>query len=55
MNCVTEPGARTKSLSMFLVDTKSPGFRRGADIPSMLDDGLTGRLEFNDVRVPAET
>ena len=54
VSCVTEPGARTKSLSMFLVDTKSPGFRRGADIPSMLDDGLTGRIEFNDVRVPTE-
>ena len=52
--CVTEPGAHTKSLSMFLVDTKSSGFRRAADIPSMLDDGLTGRIEFDDVRVPAE-
>lgn len=51
---VTEPGAGTKSLSLFLVDTKSPGFRRGNDIPTMLDDGLTGELEFNDVRVPAE-
>jgi acyl-CoA dehydrogenase len=51
---VTEPGAGTRSLSMFLVDAKTPGFRRGADIPTMLDDGLTGELEFDDVRVPAE-
>ena len=51
---VTEPGAHTKSLTMFLVDTKTPGFRHGADIPTMLDDGLTGELELEDVRVPAE-
>ena len=51
---VTERGAHTKSLSMFLVDAKTPGFRRGADIPTMIDDGLTGELEFKDVRVPAE-
>ncbi|MGI9024395.1 MAG: acyl-CoA dehydrogenase family protein, partial [Burkholderiaceae bacterium] len=51
---VTEPGAHTKSLTMFLVDTKTPGFRRGADIPTMIDDGLTGELELENVRVPAE-
>lgn len=51
---VTEPGAGTKSLSMFLIDAATPGFSRGADIPTMMDDGLTGELEFKDVRVPAE-
>jgi acyl-CoA dehydrogenase len=51
---VTEPGAGTRSLSMFLVDADAPGFRRGADIPTMLGDGLTGELELDEVRVPAE-
>jgi acyl-CoA dehydrogenase len=51
---VTQPGAGTRSLSMFLVDADAPGFRRGRDIPTMLSDGLTGELEFTDVRVPAE-
>jgi alkylation response protein AidB-like acyl-CoA dehydrogenase len=50
---VTQPGAGTRSLSMFLVDADTPGFRRGRDIPTLLDDGLTGELEFSDVRVPA--
>lgn len=50
---VTEPGAGTRSLSMFLVDADAPGFRRGRDIPTMLGDGLTGELEFDGVRVPA--
>jgi acyl-CoA dehydrogenase len=51
---VTEPGAGTRSLSMFLVDANAPGVRRGRDIPTMLADGLTGELEFDAVRVPAE-
>jgi len=51
---VTEPGAGTRSLSMFLVEAGAPGFSRGVDIPTLMDDGLTGELEFRDVRVPAE-
>jgi len=51
---VTEPGAGTRSLSMFLVAADAPGFARGIDIPTMLADGLTGELELTDVRVPAE-
>jgi alkylation response protein AidB-like acyl-CoA dehydrogenase len=51
---VTEPGARTRSLSMFIVDAKASGFRRGVDNPSIMNDGLTGELEFDDVRVAAE-
>lgn len=51
---VTEPGAGTRSLSMFLVDKDAPGFHRGIDYPTMLNDGLTGELEFTDVRVPPE-
>lgn len=50
----TEPGAGTRALTMFLVDAASPGLRRGIDIPTMMDDGLTGELEFAGVRVPAE-
>jgi len=51
---VTERGAGTRSLSMFLVDGKAPGVSRGRDLPTMMADGLTGTLEFTDVRVPAE-
>jgi alkylation response protein AidB-like acyl-CoA dehydrogenase len=51
---VTERGAGTRSLSMFLVDKDAPGFRRGGDIPTMMDDGLTGELEFDNVRVPVD-
>ena len=54
VTAVTEPGAGTRSLSMFLVDADSPGFSRGRDIPTMLGDGLTGELHFSGVRVPAE-
>ena len=51
---VTEPGAGTRSLSMFLVDADAPGVTRGRDIPTMLGDGLTGELHLDGVRVPAE-
>jgi alkylation response protein AidB-like acyl-CoA dehydrogenase len=51
---VTEPGAGTRSLSMFLVDAQAPGMSRGVDLPTTMADGLTGTLEFSDVRVPAE-
>jgi acyl-CoA dehydrogenase len=54
VTAVTEPGAGTRSLSMFLVDASAPGFSRGRDIPTMLDDGLTGELHLDGVRVPAE-
>ena len=54
VTAVTEPGAGSRSLSLFIVDAKTPGFRRGVDIPTMIDDGLTGELEFKEVRVPAE-
>lgn len=51
---VTDPGKGTRSLSMFLVDARSPGFERGEDQPTMMDDGLTGRLQFDNVRIPPE-
>lgn len=50
---VTEPGAGNRSLSMFLVDGNAPGVSRGRDLPTMMADGLTGTVEFTDVRVPA--
>ena len=54
VTAVTEPGAGTRSLSMFLIDAGAQGVRRGRDIPTMLGDGLTGELHLDDVRVPAE-
>ncbi|WP_202417609.1 MULTISPECIES: acyl-CoA dehydrogenase family protein [Pseudonocardia] len=51
---VTDAGAGTRSLSMFLVDGNAPGVTRGVDLPTTMADGLTGALEFTDVRVPAE-
>jgi alkylation response protein AidB-like acyl-CoA dehydrogenase len=49
---VTEPGARTRSLTMFLVEADRPGFRRGENNHTILEDGLTGELSFEDVEVP---
>lgn len=54
VTCVTEPGLGTKSLSMFLVDARDPGFSRGPDNPTMMNDGFTGELNFDNVRLPAE-
>jgi acyl-CoA dehydrogenase len=49
---VTEPGAGGRSLTMFAVEATREGFRRGPDYPTMLDDGLTGELVLDGVRVP---
>ena len=54
MVAVTDPGKGTRSLSMFLVDAKMPGFSRIGDQPTLINDGLTGRLQFENVRIPAE-
>lgn len=51
---VTEPGAGSRSLTMFMVPADTEGVRRGADYPTMLDDGLTGELVLSGVRVPDE-
>jgi len=51
---VTEPGAGSRSLTMFVVEADRDGFRRGTDYPTMLDDGLTGQLVLEGVRVPDE-
>ncbi len=49
---VTEPGAGSRSLTMFVVEADREGFRRGPDAPTMMDDGLTGELVLDGVRVP---
>ena len=51
---VTEPGAGTGSLTMFMVEADRPDFRRGVNYPTMLADGLTGELVLDGVRVPDE-
>ncbi|MEV0408901.1 acyl-CoA dehydrogenase [Actinoallomurus sp. NPDC050550] len=51
---VTEPGAGTRSLTMFLVEADRPGFRRGPDNRTILDDGMTGELILENVQVPDE-
>lgn len=51
----TDPSAGAKGISLFLVDTKTPGFSRGAPLQKL---GQAGRdnveLFFNEMRVPAE-
>lgn len=54
VTCVTSPGEGTRSLSMFLVDANDPGFSRGPDNPTLMNDGFTGELILEDVRLPAE-
>jgi alkylation response protein AidB-like acyl-CoA dehydrogenase len=49
---VTEPGARQRSLSVFMVEANRPGFRRGPTYRTLMDDGLTGEILLEDVRVP---
>jgi alkylation response protein AidB-like acyl-CoA dehydrogenase len=49
---VTEPGGGSRSLTMFMVEADREGFRRGPDAPTMMDDGLTGELVLDGVRVP---
>jgi alkylation response protein AidB-like acyl-CoA dehydrogenase len=51
---VTSPGAGTRSLTMFVVEADRPGFRRGPDNPTMMNDGMTGELAFDNVRIPDE-
>ena len=51
---VTDRGAGTRSLTMFMVEADREGFQRGVDYPTMLDDGLTGGLVLEGVRIPDE-
>jgi acyl-CoA dehydrogenase len=49
---ITEPGAGRRSLSIFMVEASRPGFRRGETYRTLMDDGLTGEILLDDVRVP---
>lgn len=50
----TDPSAGAKGVSLFLVDTSLPGFRRGRNLEKMgLHSGDTSEIFFDDVRVPA--
>jgi alkylation response protein AidB-like acyl-CoA dehydrogenase len=40
------------ALTAFLVEADQPGVRRGATFQTIMDDGLTGELHFEGVRVP---
>ncbi len=51
---VTEPGAGTRSLTMFVVEADRPGFHRGPDNPTILNDGMTGELILDDMWIPDE-
>lgn len=51
----TDPAAGAKGVSLFLVDTKSPGFTRGQNLEKIGQHaGDTSELFFNDLRVPAD-
>ena len=51
----TDPAAGAKGVSLFLVDTKSPGFTRGQNLEKIGQHaGDTSELFFNDMRVPAD-
>lgn len=52
VTAVTEPGAGPRSLTTFLVEGDRPGFRRGPTRPTLIEDGLTGELHLDGVRVP---
>ena len=51
----TDPAAGAKGVSLFLVDTKSPGFTRGQNLEKIGQHaGDTSELFFNDLHVPAD-
>jgi acyl-CoA dehydrogenase len=51
----TDPAAGAKGVSLFLVDTRSPGFQRGRRLEKIGQHaGDTSELFFEDMRVPAD-
>lgn len=53
--CKTDPDARSKGISILLVEADSPGFERGRNLDKIGRDAQdTSELFFNDVIVPAE-
>ncbi|MDP9396659.1 MAG: acyl-CoA dehydrogenase family protein [Actinomycetota bacterium] len=49
---VVDPDAGGRSLSAFFIEADRPGFSRGPTYPTIMDDGLTGELIFDEVRIP---
>jgi alkylation response protein AidB-like acyl-CoA dehydrogenase len=55
MFAVTDPQAKSKGISAFILDTKEPGFIRGRTEPKLgIRASATCEIEFKDYRVPAE-
>jgi acyl-CoA dehydrogenase len=51
----TDPAAGTKGISIFLVDTRLPGFRRGKCLDKIgMKSQDTSEMYFDDVEVPAD-
>ena len=48
----TEPGSGQQGLAVFLVDADTPGYRVGRMATTMIEDGNTSELHFDDCRVP---
>lgn len=54
VTAVTGEAHGKPTLSAFLVEADQPGVRRGATYQTIMDDGLTGELFLDEVRVPDE-
>jgi len=52
VTAVTEPGAGSRSLTMFAVEADRPGFVRGPTLPTLIEDGVTAEMMLEDVAVP---
>lgn len=48
----TEPGSGREGLAVFLVDADTPGYRVGRMATTMIEDGNTSELHFDNCRVP---
>jgi len=55
VQAVTDPGAGSRGISSFIVETKSPGVRMGRNEPKMgLKGSVTNQVILEDVEVPLE-
>lgn len=53
LQAMTDPGAGSRGISTFIVETKLPGVRIGRNEPKMgLDGSVTNQIIFEDVQVP---
>lgn len=48
----TRPGSGREGLAVFLVDAETPGYRVGRMATTMIEDGNTSELHFDNCRVP---